>query len=67
MKTKIIMDSGSEYMFEGDINQVKRLCVNINKMPMGGIVEIFKNGFIDITPNISINPSHISSLEELDS
>jgi len=66
MKTKIFMDSGSQYIYEGSISQIKNLCVNISQMGMGGRVEIFKNGFIDIAENISINPSHISSLEELE-
>lgn len=65
MKTKIIMDSGSQYVYEGSIGEVKNLCVNVNQMP-GGRVVILKNGFIDIAENISINPSHISSLEEVE-
>jgi len=66
MKTKIIMDSGNEYIYDGDIYEVKSLCVNVQQMPMGGRVEIFRNGFVDIAANISINPSHISSLEEIE-
>lgn len=60
-KTRIIMDSGKEYIYEGSVDDVKRRCVRaINN----GTAEIFINGFINIAPNISINPSHISSLEE---
>lgn len=52
---KIIMDSGKEYVFEGEMWQLQKKVVN-------GI-GVLCNCLLDLGNGIIINPSHISSLE----
>ena len=66
MKVKIIMDSGREYIVDGYINNVTDRCFNYNRLPMSNSsISIMKNDFVELCDGVFINPSHISSIEEV--
>ncbi|MFC9598102.1 hypothetical protein ACFTQL_09320 [Peribacillus butanolivorans] len=69
MPTKIIMNSGKEYMIDENAEYVIESFFSENKMPMGnGSITVLRNTFITINNDktIFINPSHVSSVETLD-
>lgn len=60
MKLKIIMDSGKEYTIEGTKSMDSLMFNKFNG------ASILRNYLVDITDNISIIPSHISSVEKIE-
>ena len=63
METKIIMDSGKEYIIEGSPEEILEKCYLDTKLPMGNTSKTFINKFIQFDSNTIIGSMHISSLE----
>ncbi|WP_110928217.1 hypothetical protein [Bacillus massiliglaciei] len=66
MSTKIIMDSGKEYIIKESIDHVLEALFGENKLSMSS-VKILKNTFlkIDQEKEVFINPVHVSSVEAI--
>jgi len=63
METRIIMDSGKEYIVEGSPEEILEKCYSDTKSPMGNTIKTFSNKFIQFDNNTIICSMHISSLE----
>lgn len=63
MVTKIIMDSGKEYIVEESPEEILEKCYSDTKLPMGDTTKTFTNKFIQFDNNTIICSMHISSLE----
>ncbi|WP_052036032.1 hypothetical protein [Tumebacillus flagellatus] len=57
MKTRIVMDSGREYILDAPKSEVLKLFTN----SLGVII----NGFVHFEEGFSIAPLHVSSVEEV--
>ena len=63
METRIIMDSGKEYIIEESPEEILEKCYSDTKTPMGNTIKTFTNKFIQFDRNTIICTMHISSLE----
>jgi hypothetical protein len=63
MVTKIIMDSGKEYIVEESPEEILEKCYSDTKLPTGDTIKAFANKFIQFDNNTIICSMHISSLE----
>jgi len=63
METRIIMDSGKEYIVEESPEEILEKCYSDTKLPMGNTIKTFTNKFIQFDNITIICSMHISSLE----
>ena len=63
MVTKIIMDSGKEYIVEESPEEILEKCYSNTELPTGDTIKTFTNKFIQFDNNTIICSIHISSLE----
>ena len=60
---RIIMDNAKEYVVEENVSEICDLIMDYNSLLKK---EILKNDLVKIADRILINPSHISSIEEIE-
>lgn len=61
----VIMDSGAEYCFDDSVDALKRLIYSETNIGLGNRVSMLRNGIIRLCDGIYVNPTHISSIEEI--